>query len=249
MFTALYVRFVKASLSVRIIGVLSFAGALVACQASAPKQEIPAPIAQQASAPVELTPEQKIINSLLSEADYCLAQNKLLNPVADNAHDRYRSVLLMDPENERAKLGLQTISLRFVELARTAARRGNVSEAQTMIKYARGIDNNPVVQDAAETLRKQLGGMPAAKSYTAGEGEVVLDAKLLQAKDPQITKQLVSVAQKAKATDEFVLITARTDAEGRYIYQLLRNAVPGYLVRGDIKLGSPARVKLVKSLD
>jgi hypothetical protein len=249
MFSLLSVRFSKTPIVVRTLGVIGLASALGACQ-STPKQEEPAPAVQQVQkVAVELTPQQKVINSLLSEADYCLSQNKLLNPIADNAHDRYRSVLLMDPQNERAKLGLQTISLRFVELARTAAKRGNVSEAQTMIKYAREVDNNPVVQDAAETLRKQLGSMPVAKPYTPGEGEVILDAKLLQAKDPQITTQLVSVAQKAKQTDQFVLITARTDAEGRFIYQLLRNAVPGYLVRGDIKIGSPARVKLVKSLD
>lgn len=232
-------------LSIVCFGLAAF---LVACQ-SAPEQEVQTPVVQQAPVPVVLTAQQKVINSLLSEADYCLSQNRLLNPIADNAHDRYRSVLLMDPENERAKVGLQTISLRFVDLAREAAKRGNISEAQTMIRYARSIDNNPVVQDAAETLRKQGGSVVSAKPYTPGEGEVVLDAKLLQAKDPQITTQLVGVAQKAKQTDQFVLITARTDAEGRFIYQQLRNAVPGYLVRGDIKIGSPARVKLVKSLD
>jgi len=250
MFTLLPARFVKSPVSLRAISIIGLASVLGACQ-STPQQEAPAPVVQQAPARLELTPQQKAINSLLSEADYCLSQNKLLNPIADNAHDRYRSVLLMDPENERAKVGLQTISLHLVELARTAARRGDVREAQTMIKYARGVDNNPVVQDAAETLRKQLGSIStqAAKPYTPGEGEVVLDAKLLQAKDSQIINQLVGVAQKAKQTDQFVLITARTDPEGRFIYQLLRNAVPGYLVRGDIKIGSPARVKLVKALD
>ncbi len=250
MFSLSSVHFSTSLRLVRILGIVGFASALGACQ-STPKQEEPAPVVQQVQVPVKVHPQQKAIDSLLSEADYCLSQNKLLNPITDNAHDRYRSVLLIDPENERAKLGLQTISLRFVELARTAAKRGNATEAQTMIKYAREVDNNPVVQDAAETLRKQLGSIvaQAAKPYTPSEGEVILDAKLLQAKDPQITTQLVGVAQKAKATDEFVLITARSDAEGRFIYQLLRNAVPGYLVRGDIKIGSPARVKLVKSLD
>lgn len=240
----------KTQVLLRVISVFCLAGVLSACQ-STPQQEEPvAPVVvQQAPVPVELTAQQKAVNALLSEADYCLSQGKLLNPIADNAHDRYRSVLLMDPQNERAKLGLQTIALRYVEQARTAAKRGNLSEAQSLIRYARGIDNNPVVQDAAETLRKQVVSMPPAKPYQAGEGEVVLDAKMLQAKDPQITTQLTGVAQKAKETDQFVLIVARSDAEGRWIYQQLRNAVPGYLVRGDIKMGAPARVKLVKSLD
>jgi hypothetical protein len=239
----------KIQMLVQVLSVIGFASLVFACQ-STPKEEVPvAPLLQQVPAPVELTPQQKVVDRLLSEADYCLSQNKLLNPITDNAHDRYRSVLLMDPQNERAKLGLQTISMRYVELARTAAKRGNLSEAQTHIRYARSIDNNPVVQDAAETLRKQVASTPPPKPYQAAEGEVVLDAKLLQAKDAQITSQLTAVAKKAKDTDQFVLIIARTDAEGRWVYQQLRNAVPGYLVRGDIKLGSPTRVKLVKSLD
>jgi hypothetical protein len=249
MVSLLCVPRLKLSNGLRTFYALVFMAALSACQ-STPKQEASASAAaQQVQAPVVLTAQQKVINSLLAEADYCMSQNKLLNPISDNAHDRYRSVLLMDPNNERAKLGLQTISLHLVDLARNAAKRGNMSEAQTMIRYARGVDNNPVVQDAAETLRKQMGSMPVAKAYTPAEGEVVLDVKLLQSKDPQLTRQLVGIAQKAKQTDQFVLIIARTDADGRYIYQLLRNAVPGYLVRGDIKIGAPARVKLVSSLD
>lgn len=237
------------SLILRTLYLFSFAGALTACQSTPKQEEPPAPIAQVAPAPVELTPQQKVINRLLGEADYCLSRNQLLNPIADNAHDRYRSVLLMEPENERAKLGLQAIALRFVDQAQTAAKRGNLSEANTLIKYAKSIDNNAVVQDAANSLRKQLVNIPPAKAYVAAEGEVVLDAKMLQSKDPQLTTHLTSVAHKAKQTDQFVLIIARTDADGRWVYQQLRNAVPGYLVRGDIRIGSPARVKLVKTLD
>jgi hypothetical protein len=235
----------------RFAAVFGGAAFLFACQ-SAPKiPEAPAPVVVEpiVQPQAEVTPQQKIISGLLSEADYCLSQNRLLNPISDNAHDRYRSVLLMEPENERAKLGLQTIALRYVELAREAARRGNVSEAQSMIRYAKGIDNNPLVQEAAETLRKQVINMPAPKPYQAGPGELVLETKLLQAKDPQIKNQLLDVAQKAKQNDEFVLIVARSDAEGRWIYQQLRNAVPGYLVRGDIRIGAPARVRLVKTLE
>lgn len=239
----------KSLVVVRAFCFLGLAGILVACQ-SVPKQEEPsAPTAQVAPAPIELTPQQKVIQRLLGEADYCLSQNKLLNPIADNAHDRYRSVLLMEPNNERAKLGLQMIALRYVDMAQTAAKRGNLTEANSLIKYAKGIDNNLVVQDAANSLRKQLVNIPPAKAYVASEGEIVLDAKMLQSKDPQLTTQLIGVANKAKQTDQFVLIIARTDADGRWIYQQLRNAVPGYLVRGDIRIGSPARVKLVKTLD
>ena len=91
--------------------------------------------------------------------------------------------------------------------------------------------------------------MPPAKPYQAGAGEQMLDGALLKAKSPTIIAQLQDVAQKAKRSGDFVLIIASNDADGRWIYQQLRSAVPGFLVRGDIKIGQPARVKLVKSLD
>lgn len=236
-----------------LIQLLALSSLLSSCQFFQAKssdvavaEEVVQPVVQT---PTVLTPQEKVINVMLGEADYALSQNKLLNPINDNAHDRYRSVLLIDPKNERAMLGLQTIALRYVELARTAAVRGDVAGAQSMIKYARGIDNNPVVQDAAETLRKQIASMPPAKPYQAGESEQVLDSALLKAKSPTVIAQLRSVAQKAKQTGDFVLIVAHNDAEGRWVYQQLREAVPGFLVRGDIKVGQPARVKLVKSLD
>ncbi|MES2823745.1 MAG: hypothetical protein V4732_09095 [Pseudomonadota bacterium] len=240
---------------IRLVCLFVLAALLGACQTlPEPEAEVLAPEVIQpviAVAPI-LTEQQKHINSLLSEADYALSQNKLLNPISDNAHDRYRSVLLMDATNERAKVGLQTIALRYVELARIAAVRGNLSEAQSLIRYASGIDNNAVVQDAAETIRKQIASTPPAKpakAYQAAEGEYLLDSKLLQAKDSQVITQLSQVAQKAKQTGDFVLIVARSDAEGRWIYQQLRSAVPGFLVRGDIKIGQPARVKLVASIE
>ncbi len=241
------------TLPIRLACLFGLTTLLSACQlfSKKPQAEVLVPEIIQpviVAAPV-LTEQQKHIRSLLNEADYALSQNKLLNPISDNAHDRYRSVLLMDATNERAKVGLQTIALRYVELARTAAVRGNIGEAQSLIRYARGIDNNAVVRDAAETIRKQIASMPPAKPYQAAEGEYLLDGKLLQAKDSQIISQLNSVALKAKQTGDLVLIIARSDAEGRWIYQQLRSAVPGFLVRGDIKIGQPARVKLVASLE
>jgi len=236
-----------------LMPILLLSSLLSSCQffqstspAVAPPEEIAQPVAP---AVVVLTAQQKAINAMLGEADYALSKNKLLDPINDNAHDRYRSVLLIDPDNERARIGLQTIALRYVELARAAAVRGNIASAQTMIKYARGIDNNSVVQDAAETMRKQIASMPPAKPYQAGAGEQMLDGALLKAKSPTIIAQLQDVAQKAKRSGDFVLIIASNDADGRWIYQQLRSAVPGFLVRGDIKIGQPARVKLVKSLD
>ena len=46
------------------------------------------------------------------------------------------------------------------------------------------------------------------------------------------------------ASNSLAMIIARTDVEGRWVYQKMREAAPGYRVRGDIKLGSPVRIIL-----
>ncbi|MFC6981009.1 hypothetical protein [Microbulbifer taiwanensis] len=57
---------------------------------------------------------------------------------------------------------------------------------------------------------------------------------------------LRGAAQRIRRGELRVIIVARNDAEGRWIYQQLREAVPGYRVRGDIKLGSPPRLLLIQ---
>lgn len=224
------------------------AGLLSGC-ASQPEVAEEQPVAVVPAPVAEPTEEQKRVNRMLGEADYALSLNRLLNPIADNAFDRYKSVLLIDPENEHAKNGLHVIAMRFVEMAKQSAGKGNLRDAQNYMSYAKSIENSPMVQDAERTLKKQAANVIPEKPYQAGANEVVLDAKQVQAKDAALTPILKNVAQKAKDTDQFVLIIARSDVEGRWIYQQLRNAVPGYLVRGDIKIGQPVRVKLVQNLE
>lgn len=234
-------------LSVAIFGIF-LSLLLSGCQSVQPQEQL---IVEVPAAPVPavLTEQQKHIKSILAEADYCLSQNKLLNPINDNAHDRYRSVLLMDPANEHAKLGLHTIAEHYLEMARTAAARGNVREAQAMMRNAQEIDNDAAVQDAAFTLRKQIASIPPSKPFQAGANEHLIDTKLLKSKDAQVMAQLGGVVKKLKDSGDFALIVAPSDADGRMIYQELRNVASGFLVRGDIKIGSPARVKIVKSLE
>jgi hypothetical protein len=44
------------------------------------------------------------------------------------------------------------------------------------------------------------------------------------------------VAQRVRESDETVLILARTDAEGRWIYKVMRESVGEYRIRGDIRI-------------
>lgn len=233
----------------RTLVLMMLVGALSGCQipfyANQKKQPPPAPVAVVQPAPV-VTKEQQVVNMLIRNGEYTLSQDQLLTPVNDNAVDYFRAALKLDPQNSRAKGGLQGIVMRYVDLARQAAARGNYSQATTMLNNARIVDpNNLLIKEVATGLTEQIKSAPPVEPYRGGANEFLLEASLLGKDDPQINAKLTEIAQKLKATNHLAIIVARTDVEGRWIYQKLRDAVPGYRVRGDIKLGSPPRVQLI----
>ncbi len=205
----------------------------------------PAPVAPPV--PV-ITKEQQVVRMLLLNGEYTLSRDQLLTPANDNAYDFFRAVLKLDPNNQRAKGGLQGIVMRYVDLARQAAARGNYTQATTMLNNARIVDpNNLLIKEVSVALTEQIKSAPPVEPYRGGANEFLLEASLLGKDDPQILARINEIAQKLKATDSLAMIIARSDVEGRWIYQKMRDALPGYRVRGDIKLGGPPRVQLVPS--
>lgn len=232
----------------RIILLLVLAMGLGACQApfwikkKEPPPPPPAPVVQK---PAPITKEQQVVNMLILNGEYTLSQNQLLTPKNDNAFDYFRAALKLDPNNQRAKGGLQGIVMRYVDLARQAAARGNYSQATTMLNNARIVDpENLLIREVSAALSEQIKSAPPVEPYRGGANEYLLDGNLVGKEDAQILARIAEIANKVKQTDSLAMIIARTDVEGRWIYQKMREAVPGYRVRGDIKLGSPVRVIL-----
>lgn len=185
------------------------------------------------------------IEQWLEQADDALANDRLLSPLGDNAHDRYRAVLLYDPDNTRAITGLQAIALRYLDLARSAAARSALTQARGYLELAETVDpGNPLVEEMRQRLQAQREQMANAQALTEAGKVISLNPLLLRQRADSLVEELHSLAQRVKASGEFVLIVSRTDAEGRWIYQQMRDGVSDYVLRGDIKLGSPPRIQL-----
>ena len=230
---------------VRTCVLIFLACTLAGCQMYQKKQPVPAPVAVVQPKPV-VHQESQAVKLLILNGEYTLAQNQLLTPANDNAYDYFRAALKLDPKSDRARGGLQGIVMRYVDLARQAAARGNYSQATTMLNNARIVDpENLLIKEVAAGLTEQIKSAPPVEPYRGGSNEFLLEANLLGKDDPQIIARLTEIAQKLKATNSLAMIIARTDVEGRWIYQKMRDAVPDHRVRGDIKLGSPPRVQLV----
>lgn len=193
--------------------------------------------------------KQKTVNHLLAEAEYALSQNRLLLPIEDNAFDRFQSVLLLEPGNKSARTGLQTISLRYVELARASIGRAQYAQAQAYIKNARDVDpQSPLLAEAQAQLQRAKAAQPPVAAYQPGPNEHLLNAQELSRKSSAIIAQLTHLAKKAQTTGDLVIIFARNDAEGRWVYGQMRDALGDYLLRGDIKIATQPRIQFVPAL-
>ena len=231
-----------------------FCGALVGCQVvptppSNGSKPPPVHVANPKPVIKPVATREQTIQRLLREADYALAQDQLLMPLEDNAYDRYQAVLLMDKNNAIAKTGIQAISLRYIELARDATAHSRYAQAQVYLNNARDVDpDNAVAEEFAAVLRKEMKRQKPVQAYSPGPDEHIIDAQELSNHSKAVIAQLGVLAQQAKASGDLVMIHARNDAEGRWIYQQMRNALPGFLLRGDIKISQQPRIQFVPRL-
>jgi hypothetical protein len=68
--------------------------------------------------------------------------------------------------------------------------------------------------------------------------------RALAARDPKLSESLQALALKVQRNDNAIVIVSRSDAEGRWIYQEMKKALPGYRLRGDIRIGKIPKIVL-----
>lgn len=192
----------------------------------------------------------------LKKAEEFYRLGMFLTPLEDNAFIRYRAVLMLEPNNRSASTGLDGILIHELGLVkdllaeskyRAADKR--VAELARYFPGAKALAEMKQKVDEARLAARQRSLAQKTVSTAKAEAEaqddrIFLDADQLRAKDERLIAELASLAKKVEAADNGVLIYARSDAEGRWIYQTMRDATPEYRIRGDIRIGRPA-IKLL----
>jgi hypothetical protein len=194
-----------------------------------------------ASASIELA-----IDELLVKADIDLAADRLMQPTSSNAVDRYRAVLLLDKTNQRATLGLRDSVARYLVLAESKRLRGEYKRALDLLASAEAINGKSVKSTAMINKSKIV---PFTPEVNPLQTVFNLDPADLSARNETIKTQLVALASRVRESKEYVLIYARNDAEGRWVYQQMREATENYRLRGNIKRHKKPRVVLDEPLD
>ncbi len=97
------------------------------------------------------------INRLLAEGKLALLNDRLTDPVADNAFSRFQSVLAIDPQHKEALTGLETIASRYFEFSLQTYQRGEYTKAQNYLAMADLVANQyPSVQFWLEERKKNV---------------------------------------------------------------------------------------------
>ena len=183
----------------------------------------------------EDTGRQRIIADLLFEGLQALDADRLLTPVDDNAHARFKRVLAYDPNNEIAHQGLKDIVIRYIELAGDATRQGLFSDAELMIERAQFVDDHPAITQAWIDLQEEI---------NSGDLFFKLDDREFARRSETAQEQLKDIARQAEKHNAFFLITAPNDDLARWMFSVMREAVEGYRLRGNIELTVRTSIRL-----
>lgn len=179
---------------------------------------------------------RRLIADLLYEGLQALDDDRLLTPADNSAHARFRRVLAYEPDNALALEGLEAIVLRYVELADDAIRQGLFEQAEELLDRARFVDESHAAIAAAELRLRQ--------EQESGDLFFDLSASQVASRSDSVKDRLADIARQAREHEAFFLITAPSDEQARWMYSVMREAVDGYRLRGNIELATRYSIRL-----
>lgn len=200
-----------------------------------------------------ITTKSSLEQRLLAQAEKSFRRGRYTTPQHDNAYDTFHSVLLLNADNSQARAGLQAILLRYAQLIRGALQSGRLSAASAYLNQVELFyPANALLMDLRENIRSaklmQPEDISTPQKIDSEHEEFRLSVAELEAKSSVIKQTLAAIVLRLKESGESVLIFARNDREGRWIYQQMKQLAEGYRVRGDIRISSAPKVRILPPL-
>jgi hypothetical protein len=228
----------------RAAGVAGIAAALAmlgGCTNPAPEPAAaPAPVPAAPAQPPPPKPRIDIdrLDALLEQGDQALKAGRLLTPIDSCAYDFYKEALVVAPGHPAALHGLERVAERYVAMAEQAAEKGQYQSARSMLERARIVDPD---LDSIDAMEVQITMRSTAQRQTT-----TLDAQQLSDHSGVLVGRLKALGAQAKSQDSWVIIRARSDAEGRWIYQQMADSPGARRIRAEMTLGAPPAVDLLQ---
>lgn len=180
------------------------------------------------------------IRQLLRDAEAALSDDRLTTPVDDNAWYRYLRVLVLDSGNQTAQQGISDIVEKYLAWAIQDIEAGYLRKARNYLSKVRAIDPTHPNLPAVE---KRLSQRKSTSQQIIKLSRFDLDNHTIS-----LANQLFQLGTQIQQQNARVIIVARNDAEGRWIYQQLNKAEDGPRIRAQIQLDTTPRLKIFKPL-
>lgn len=190
----------------------------------------------------EPEPVSPVILDLLDKGQKAVQAFRLTKPKDNNARDYFQQVLDLDPDNQAALEGMKSIGARYLVLAQSATTKAEISKAEGYLKLADQFQGDPQV---AARIRSEIEAVLAHELASHPDNEYPLNRRDLKSRNEGMVDKLHEIAREAAELKSRLLIIARTDAEGRWIYQMMREAIKSYRLRGNIEVGAKPKVVLI----
>jgi serine/threonine protein kinase/formylglycine-generating enzyme required for sulfatase activity len=157
-----------------------------------PQDRIPAPPPKQAAAPppqkVEMPAadqRQQTIRTILAAAGRDLAAMRLAGPEGNNAAEKYRRVLALDPDNAAAQKGLNKIVGKYLMLCDEAISSLSFDKANGYLDSAAQFNLKPNQIAAARRRVEAARRKHAGKTRPAGQSALLVQEKSTQPIGPK----------------------------------------------------------------
>lgn len=202
-----------------------------------PPETTPEPAAAAAPQRPPLTAEEHAtVAALLDRADRAIAEDHLTYPMAGSALDLYDRVRLLDPDNDEARRGLERIVERYLELALGAVDGRRFEQARAMLDRARLVDPDHAGIPPTEAQIDLIDG--------ADRQVIRLDPVGLRDRTDAVADVLRQAGAASRVEGCRTEITARNDAEGRWIYQQMSSA-GAQRIQARLNIGSPPAIEVL----
>ena len=225
---------------------LGLVAALVSC-ATAPAAAPPVAAAPgdgtNANSAQAAAPQSDEVKRLLAKAAAQIDARSLSTPAGDNSLETLQKVLetlqkalALEPAQpdtvEAVFRGRERIAEVYLALADNALRRFDQQQARLLVERAVAVDPEHLgIAPLNERLRL---------ASAADRRSVALDPQELNLRSSALSNTLLQAGTDAKRANAFIQIRARSDEEGRWIYQQLNKAGGGRLRAEILRAGQPS---------
>lgn len=205
---------------------------VIAVLASWQQAPAEAPVEESSPSPPPAV-EAPDVDEILDRADAAFREERLLGG-PNHAHALYLRVLKIDPDNPDALYGIERITEEFIRRARDAIQRERWIVAGLLLEQAVWADEDHPSLPSAQRQLRQL--------RDAERLQLDLAPDALRGRTQAAGNALATFGNHARKPNARVIIRAGSDAEGRWIYARLNDALGDRRIRGEIEIGYPPRV-------